>query len=74
MNRVGQHKHLGFTLTCNITWDSQGANVVKQANFKMSLLYGDKLLDKRNPDLLYKNNIRSIACLGFFHVFQSDAF
>ena len=59
INRVGQHKHPGITLTCNLTWDSQVANVVKQANIKISVLYGVKLLDRRTLDLLYKMNIRS---------------
>ena len=51
-NRVGYHKHLVITLTCNLSWDSHATNVVKQANFKMSLLYAVL-------DLLYKMNIRS---------------
>ena len=55
INRVGQHKHLGITLTCNLTWDSHVANVVKQAN----VLCGVKPLDRRTLDLLYKINIRS---------------
>ena len=59
INRVGHHKHLGLTLTCNLSWDLHINKVVIQANIKMSVLYGVKLLDRVTLDLLYKMNIRS---------------
>ena len=59
INRVGHHKHLGITLTCNLNWDSHIDNVVIQANVNMSVLSEVKLLDRVTLDILYKKNIRS---------------
>ena len=58
-NRVGHHKQLGLTLTYNLNWDLHINNVVIQANIKMSVLYGVKLLDRVTLDLLDKMIIKS---------------
>ena len=70
INRVGQHKHLGITFVCNLSWDPHVANVVKQASIKMSVLYGVKLLDRRTLDLLYKMNIKSRLDIAFRSMVQ----
>ena len=59
ISRVGNHKHLGVNLTCNLNWDLHINNIVKQANIKLSVIHGVSLLDRHTLDLLYKMNIRS---------------
>ena len=38
ISRVGNHKHLGVNLTCNLNWDLHINNIVKQANIKLSVI------------------------------------
>ena len=58
-DRCGKHKHLGITLTPDLTWDVHINSIIKQVNLKLSMIYSVRQLSRQQLDIMFKMHIRS---------------
>ena len=59
-DRCGSHKHLGITLTPDLSWDAHINNIVKNVNLKLSMLYLSlRHISRQTLDIMVKMHIRS---------------
>ena len=67
-DRCGKPKHLGITLTPDLTWDAHINNIIKQVNLKLSMIYSVRQLSRQQLDIMFKMHIRSSIdyCIQFF--------
>merc|ERR1712020_835621 len=63
VGRVKSHKHLGITLTYNLSWDEHLNNIIKQVNIKLSMLHNVRQLSRKTLDSLFKLHVRS--CIDY---------
>ena len=62
-DRCGKHKHLGITLTPDLSWDVHINNIIKQVNLKLSMIYSVRQLSRQTLDVMFKMHIRS--CIDY---------
>ena len=59
-DRCGRHKHLGITLTPDLSWDAHINDIVKSVNLKLSMLYLSlRHISRQTLDIMVKMHIRS---------------
>ena len=62
-DRCGKHRHLGITLTPDLSWDTHINNIIKQVNLKLSMMYSVRQLSRQTLDVMFKMHIRS--CIDY---------
>ena len=62
-DRCGKHKHLGITLTPDLSWDVHINNIIKQVNLKLSMIYSVRQLSRQTLDIMFKMHVRS--CIDY---------